>query len=76
MLRFAKDHASGGNPEMINARFDKEGRPLPDTGRGCGCSLCAQANAARYERRREPRRELWSQMRRSLATQVWLVLPG
>ena len=35
----------------MQARFDKQGRPLPDTGRGCGCQQCADANAPRYERR-------------------------
>ncbi len=37
------------------ARYDKRGRRLPDTGRGCGCRQCEVANAPRYERRSEPR---------------------
>jgi hypothetical protein len=40
----------------VRARFDKEGRPLPETGHGCGCQLCADANAPRYERRDQPER--------------------
>ena len=39
----------------IQARFDKQGRRLPDTGRGCGCRQCAESQAARYERRRGER---------------------
>jgi hypothetical protein len=39
----------------IQARFDKRGRRLPDTGRGCGCQQCAESNAARYERRQGER---------------------
>lgn len=34
-----------------HARFDKHGRRLPDTGRGCGCRLCEEKDAPRYERR-------------------------
>jgi hypothetical protein len=41
----------------LQARFDKQGRRLPDTGRGCGCQLCADADAPRYERRADPARE-------------------
>jgi hypothetical protein len=50
----------------MQARFDKRGRRLPDTGRGCGCTLCAASNAPRYERRRQPRdnAEDWSSLRR------------
>ena len=41
---------------MAQARYDKLGRRLPDTGHGCGCKLCAETNAPRYERREhEPR---------------------
>jgi hypothetical protein len=52
----------------MQARFDKHGRRLPDSGHGCGCTLCAAANAARYERRHEQRlnsRE-WTMLRRRL----------
>jgi hypothetical protein len=50
----------------MQARFDKEGNRLPDTGHGCGCMLCAASNAARYERRHQPRdpSEGWSSLRR------------
>jgi len=49
----------------MQARFDKAGRRLPDTGRGCGCQLCADAEAPRYERRRDPARDSrWSSVRR------------
>jgi hypothetical protein len=57
-----------------HARFDKHGRRLPDTGRGCGCRLCEQANAPRYERRSEPEREgdagEWNPLQRSLVRLV------
>jgi hypothetical protein len=39
----------------IHARFDKQGRQLAVTGRGCGCQQCAESNAARYERRQGKR---------------------
>lgn len=39
----------------IHARFDKQGRQLAVTGRGCGCQQCAESNAARYERRQGER---------------------
>jgi len=50
----------------MQARFDKAGRRLPDSGHGCGCQLCADSNAPRYERREEPGREprIWSPLRR------------
>ena len=53
---------------MAQARFDKQGRQLPDTGHGCGCRLCADANAPRYERRRDPAREggQWGSLQRRL----------
>jgi len=38
----------------VQARFDKLGRRLADTGRGCGCQQCADAGAPRYERRAPP----------------------
>src|SRR5438034_5447575 len=41
----------------MQARFDKDGKQLPDTGHGCGCRLCAISNAPRYERRDDPRSE-------------------
>jgi hypothetical protein len=28
------------------ARFDKHGNPLPDSGHGCGCQICADNHAA------------------------------
>jgi len=55
----------------MQARFDKAGRRLPDTGRGCGCQLCADAEAPRYERRRDPVRDSrWSSTRRGVARLV------
>jgi hypothetical protein len=50
-------------------RYDKQGRRLPDTGRGCGCRLCAETNAPRYERRSDTLREggEWGALRRRLA---------
>jgi len=50
----------------MQARFDKQGRRLPDTGHGCGCRLCAESNAPRYERRRSERGTAWSPLRRRL----------
>jgi hypothetical protein len=51
----------------IYARFDKQGRRLPDSGRGCGCQQCAESHAARYERRRGQRRiGTWGPWRRRL----------
>lgn len=51
----------------IQARFDKQGRRLPDTGRGCGCQQCAESQAARYERRRGERSVgPWEPWQRSL----------
>lgn len=48
-------------------RYDKAGRQLPDTGRGCGCQLCEVVGAPRYERRAETPRSggRWSELRRS-----------
>jgi hypothetical protein len=52
----------------MQTRFDKTGRRLPDTGRGCGCQLCADSDAPRYERRGQERANgQWSALRRSLA---------
>jgi hypothetical protein len=57
------------------ARVDKFGKQLPDTGHGCGCELCARANAPRYERRREQRGDdLWGPTRRGLAQMVRTIL--
>lgn len=42
---------------MTGARYDKHGRRLPETGRGCGCRLCEESNAPRYERRSAERDE-------------------
>jgi len=49
-------------------RYDKAGKQLPDTGRGCGCQLCAASGAARYERRADIPRSggHWSEIRRSV----------
>jgi hypothetical protein len=35
-----------------NARFDKHGNRLPETGHGCGCQICADAHAARLDEMR------------------------
>jgi hypothetical protein len=51
----------------MQARFDKQGNRLPDTGHGCGCQLCADSNAPRYERRRSEHRAAWGPLRRRLA---------
>jgi hypothetical protein len=50
----------------MQARYDKQGRRLPDTGHGCGCQLCADSNAPRYERREDVGRasQEWSPLRR------------
>ena len=57
---------------MAQARFDKQGRRLPDTGRGCGCQMCAESDAPRYERRAEAARNggEWSRLRRGLVRLV------
>jgi len=34
------------------ARFDKVGNPMPATGHGCGCQICADAHAERVKRTR------------------------
>jgi len=63
----------------MQSRFDKHGRRLPDTGRGCGCRLCEQANAARYERRAEhgePDRPVWTPLQRSIARLVRVLPPA
>ena len=56
----------------MQARFDKQGNQLPDTGRGCGCQLCADSDAPRYERRRAAQRTArrWNPMRRLLHRMV------
>jgi hypothetical protein len=55
-------------------RYDKHGRRLPDTGRGCGCRLCEVAKAPRYERRSEPAGRdaagAWHPLQRSLVRLV------
>ena len=50
----------------MQARFDKLGRRLPDTGRGCGCQQCADAEAPRYERRTDAARDSgkWNPIKR------------
>jgi len=61
----------------IQARIDKFGKKLPDTGRGCGCELCARSNAPRYERRHNiARAGLWGPLRRQLAQIVRSLNPG
>jgi hypothetical protein len=51
----------------IHARFDKQGRQLAVTGRGCGCRQCADSNAPRYERRQGERgRGTWEPWQRRL----------
>jgi hypothetical protein len=63
----------------MQARFDKHGKQLPDTGHGCGCKLCADANAPRYERRAEagrPDRAAWSPLRRRLVRLVRSLRPS
>ncbi|TMD31156.1 MAG: hypothetical protein E6I95_13575 [Chloroflexi bacterium] len=50
----------------MQARFDKLGRRLPDTGHGCGCKLCAETNAPRYERRQSDRSTAWNPLRRRI----------
>jgi len=49
-------------------RYDKSGKQLPDTGHGCGCSLCQDSGAPRYERRQDVTRGggAWSSVRREL----------
>lgn len=59
----------------MNARFDKEGNRLPDTGHGCGCQLCADADATRYERRRSAHTAVWSPLRRRLARAFRNLIP-
>jgi hypothetical protein len=56
----------------MQARFDKLGRRLPDSGHGCGCTLCAAANAPRYERRHEERNNAreWTSLRRRLTRMI------
>jgi hypothetical protein len=62
----------------MQARFDKHGKRLPDSGHGCGCNLCAESQTARYERRRatmERTSRPWSPMRRSLVRLVRALMP-
>ena len=56
---------------MHPTRLDKDGKQLPDTGRGCGCELCAEANAPRYERRSRPVRAPWSELHRMLVQPLY-----
>ena len=60
----------------MQARFDKQGNRLPDTGRGCGCQLCADSNAPRYERRQSERASAWGPLHRRLARVVRTVAPN
>ena len=52
----------------MQARFDKQGKRLPDTGRGCGCQQCADSDAARYERRVDgaARESVWIPIQRAV----------
>lgn len=62
---------------MGSVRFDKRGRRLEDTGRGCGCQQCADARAPRYERRAVAvtgRRRRWSWWHRRLVSFPGLLL--
>ena len=58
--------------------IDELGRRLPDTGRGCGCRLCAESNAPRYERRHRDRGPdgSWSTLHRWLAAMARRVSGG
>jgi len=60
----------------MHARFDKQGNRLPDTGRGCGCQLCADSNAPRYERRLSERASAWGPFRRRLARVLRSLVPN
>ncbi len=60
----------------MQARFDKQGNRLPDTGHGCGCQLCADAKAPRYERRRTERSTAWSPIRRRLVQALDAIIPN
>jgi hypothetical protein len=60
----------------MQARFDKQGNRLPDTGHGCGCQLCADTNAPRYERRRTERTTAWSPLRRRLVQTLGVIIPN
>jgi len=62
---------------MTHARFDKLGRRLPETGRGCGCGLCEAEKAPRYERREAPAERghgAWSPARRAVSRLVRIVV--
>ena len=64
---------------MAQVRYDKSGKQLPDTGHGCGCSLCADAGAPRYERRKEAEARsggVWSALRRELFRMARSLVPG
>jgi hypothetical protein len=60
----------------MQARFDKQGNRLPDTGHGCGCQLCADSNAPRYERRQAERSTAWSPLRRRLVQVLGAIIPN
>lgn len=59
----------------MQARFDKQGNKLPDTGHGCGCQLCADLQAPRYERRHSERTAAWGPLRRRLARAMRSLTP-
>jgi hypothetical protein len=60
----------------MQARFDKQGNRLPDTGHGCGCQLCADSNAPRYDRRRAERTTAWGPLRRRLVQALGAIIPN
>src|SRR6266851_2125180 len=69
----------GGQQMTAQTRYDKSGRLVPDTGHGCGCRMCKESGAARYERRSYAARAggRWSALRRNLVRMIRsLVAPG
>ena len=59
----------------MQARFDKQGKKLPDTGHGCGCQLCADLQAPRYGRRHSEHSSAWGPLRRWLARALRSLTP-
>jgi hypothetical protein len=43
---------NSSDDETTAQRFDKVGNPMPATGHGCGCQICADAHAERVKRTR------------------------
>ncbi len=60
----------------MHARFDKQGNKLPGTGHGCGCQLCADLQAPRYERRHSERNSAWGPLHRRLARALRSLAPS